>query len=339
MNKPFWVKRNVYGIILEMKKIFLTGCCGFIGWKVGEILLKRGYDVFGVDNLNNYYDVRLKEWRLERLSKRNIKFEKADILKSDIKKLIKKFSPDVIINLAARAGVRGSIEEPFIYFKTNALGTLNLLEICKELGIKKFILASTSSLYAGQKTPFLEKLAVNTPISPYAASKKAAEVTCYTYHYLYGIDTIIFRYFTVYGPCGRPDMSVFKFIKLIDEEKEITVYGSGNQSRDFTYVDDIANGTIKGIKLNGFEIINLGNNRPYKLNEMIGLIEKNLGKKAKIKYTPFNKADIKKTWADIRKAKRLLKWEPKTDLPEGIRKTVLWYKKNRNFLKDIKLNP
>jgi len=322
-----------------MKRVFLTGCCGFIGWKVAEILLKKGYDVFGVDNLNNYYDIRLKEWRLERLSKRNIKFEKADISKSDIKKLIKKFSPDVIINLAARAGVRSSIKDPFVYFKTNTLGTLNLLEICKELGIKKFILASTSSLYAGQKTPFSEKLAVNTPISPYAASKKGAEVICYTYHYLYGIDTIIFRYFTVYGPCGRPDMSVFKFIKLIDEGKEITVYGNGNQSRDFTYVDDIAKGTIKGIKLDGFEIINLGNNRPYKLNEMIGLIEKNLGKKAKIKYAPFNKADIKETWADIRKAKRLLKWEPKTDLPEGIRKTVLWYKKNKSFLKEIKLNP
>ncbi|MCD6221465.1 GDP-mannose 4,6-dehydratase [bacterium] len=322
-----------------MKRVFLTGCCGFIGWKVGEILLKRGYDVFGVDNLNNYYDVRLKEWRLERLSKRNIKFEKADISNPDIKKLIKKFSPDVIINLAARAGVRSSIEEPFIYFRTNTLGTLNLLEICKELGIKKFILASTSSLYAGQKTPFSEKLAVNTPISPYAASKKGAEVICYTYHYLYGINTIIFRYFTVYGPCGRPDMSVFKFIKLIDEGKEITVYGNGNQSRDFTYVDDIAKGTIKGIKLDGFEIINLGNNRPYKLNEMIGLIERNLGKKAKIKYAPFNKADIKKTHADIRKAKRLLKWEPEIDLPEGIRKTVLWHKKNRSFLKEIKLNP
>lgn len=134
-------------------------------------------------------------------------------------------------------------------------------------------------------------------------------------------------------------MSVFKFIKLIDEEKEITVYGNGNQSRDFTYVDDIAKGTIKGIKLDGFEIINLGNNRPYKLNEMIGLIEKNLGKKAKIKYAPFNKADIKETHADIRKAKRLLKWEPEIDLPEGIRKTVLWHKKNRSFLKEIKLNP
>lgn len=322
-----------------MKKIFLSGCAGFIGWKVGEILLERGYEVLGVDNLNDYYDVKLKKWRLERLSEKNIKFEKYDIANPEIKKLIKKFSPDVIINLAARAGVRASIEEPFIYFQTNTIGTLNLLEICKEMEIKKFILASTSSLYAGQKMPFSEKLSVNTPISPYAASKKAAEVTCYTYHYLYGINITIFRYFTVYGPAGRPDMSVFKFIKLIDEGKEMTVYGDGSQSRDFTYVEDIARGTIKGIHLDGFQVINLGNNKPYKLKEMIHLIEENLGKKAKIKYAPFHKADIKKTWADIRKAKKLLKWYPKIDLPEGIKRTVNWYKRNRDFLKDVRLNP
>jgi len=328
---------NIYN--KKMKRVFLTGCCGFIGWKVGELLLKMGCDVLGVDDLNDYYDVRLKNWRLEQLSKRNIKFEKADIVDPEIKKIIKKFLPDIVINLAARAGVRASIIDPFIYFKTNTFGTLNLLEVCKDLKIKKFILASTSSLYAGEKIPFSEKLPVNNPISPYAASKKAAEVTCYTYYYLYGINTTVLRYFTVYGPAGRPDMSVFKFIKQIDEGKEITIYGDGNQSRDFTYIDDIAKGTIKGAKIDGFHIINLGNNKPYKLKEMIDLIEKNLGKKGKIKYSSFDKADIKQTWADIRKAKKLLKWKPKIDLPEGIKKTIDWYKKNKGFLKDIKLNP
>ncbi|RKY30223.1 MAG: nucleotide sugar epimerase [Candidatus Omnitrophota bacterium] len=323
-----------------MKKVLLTGCCGFIGWKTTEKLLQKGFQVFGIDDLNDYYDVKLKEWRLSNLKEySNFEFRRMDICdKEKLKNIVKNFIPDIIINLAARAGVRASIENPEIYFRTNTIGTLNLLEISKDTGIKKFILASTSSIYAGEKLPFSESLPVNNPISPYAASKKAAEVLCYTYHYLYGINITIFRYFTVYGPCGRPDMSIFKFIKLIDEEKYITVYGDGNQSRDFTYIDDIAEGTIMGIDLTGFEIINLGGNRPYKLNQAISLIEKNLGKKAKIEYRPFNKADMKATWADISKAKKLLNWEPKVDLEEGIKRTVKWYMENRNWLKDVKLN-
>ena len=323
-----------------MKKVLLTGCCGFIGWKTSEKLLQKGFQVFGIDDLNDYYDVKLKEWRLSNLKEySNFEFRRMDICdKEKLKNIVKNFIPDIIINLAARAGVRASIENPEIYFRTNTIGTLNLLEISKDTGIKKFILASTSSIYAGEKLPFSESLPVNNPISPYAASKKAAEVLCYTYHYLYGINITIFRYFTVYGPCGRPDMSIFKFIKLIDEEKYITVYGDGNQSRDFTYIDDIAEGTIMGIDLTGFEIINLGGNRPYKLNQAISLIEKNLGKKAKIEYRPFNKADMKATWADISKAKKLLNWEPKVDLEEGIKRTVKWYMENRNWLKDVKLN-
>ena len=323
-----------------MKRILLTGCCGFIGWKTGEKLLQKGFQVFGIDDLNDYYDVKLKEWRLSNLKEYpNFEFKRMDICeKEKLKKVVKNFLPDIIINLAARAGVRASIKNPEAYFRTNTLGTLNLLEISKNTGIKKFILASTSSLYADQKMPFSESLPVNQPISPYAASKKAAEVLCYTYHYLYGIDITIFRYFTVYGPCGRPDMSIFKFIKLIDEGENITVYGDGNQSRDFTYVDDIAEGTIMGINLTGFEIINLGGNKPYRLNHAISLIEKNLGKKAKIEYKPFHKADMKATWADISKAKKLLNWQPKIDLKVGIERTCKWYIENKNWLKDIKLN-
>jgi nucleoside-diphosphate-sugar epimerase len=226
---------------------------------------------------------------------------------------------------------------PDVYLSTNGFGTLNLLEMAKEYKINKFVLASTSSLYAGQKMPFSETLAVNTPISPYAASKKGAEAMCYSYHYLYGIDVTIVRYFTVYGPAGRPDMSVFRFISQIDRGIPIDVYGDGKQTRDFTFVDDIARGTIKATKKTGFEIINLGGNKPYELIYMIRLIEKYLGKKAKIKYLPFNKSDIKATWADISKAGKMLKWKPEVNLADGIKKTVDWYIDNKNWAAKIPL--
>jgi len=229
------------------------------------------------------------------------------------------------------------MSHPHVYFTTNVLGTLNLLELAKTYKVPKFVLSSTSSLYAGQKTPFKETLAVNTPISPYAASKKGAEALCYSYHYLYGIDVSIVRYFTVYGPAGRPDMSVFIFTKQIDEGRAIEVFGDGAQSRDFTYVDDIASGTVEAIKKVGFKVINLGGNDPYKLNYMISLIEGNLKKKAKVIYKPFHIADIKDTWADISEAKKTLGWMPKVNLGEGIRFTVEWYSANKNWLKNIKL--
>jgi UDP-glucuronate 4-epimerase len=217
------------------------------------------------------------------------------------------------------------------------MGTLHLLDACKENKVKKFVLASTSSLYAGQKMPFKETLAVNTPISPYAASKKGAEVMAYSYHYLYGIDVTVLRYFTVYGPAGRPDMSVFRFIKWIDEGKPMELFGDGSQSRDFTYVDDIAKGTIAAMKMLGYKIINLGGNDPYELMHMIYLIEKGLGKKANIKRLAFHKADIKATWADISEAKKTLGWKPTVGLEEGIRKCVEWYLKNRSWLSQVKL--
>ena len=322
-----------------MSQILLTGVAGFIGQKVGEFLLKKGYEVVGIDSLNDYYDVSLKKYRLNLLKPyKNFIFCKIDIENyNSLKKLFKTYKFKAVMNLAARAGVRYSIEKPFVYFSTNVQGNLNLLELCKEFKVKKFVLASTSSLYAGQKMPFKETLAVNTPISPYAASKKAAETMCYTYHYLYRIDVTILRYFTVYGPAGRPDMSPFRFIKWIYEEKPVIVYGDGTQKRDFTYIDDIARGTIKALKKVGFEIINLGNNKPYELNYLIHLIEKYLNKKAKIKYLPFHKADMKATWADIEKAKEILKWEPKINLDEGIRRTVEWYKENEKWVRKVKV--
>jgi len=323
-----------------MKKILVTGVAGFIGSKVSELLLKDGYNVIGIDNLNNYYDIKLKMWHLENLKKsNNFKFYQVDIENyNDLKLIFQEHYPKAVINLAARAGVRYSLENPFVYLSTNSGGTLNLLELCKEYNVPKFILASTSSLYAGQKMPFKEELPVNTPISPYAASKKSAEAMAYTYHYLYGADVTILRYFTVYGPGCRPDMSPFRFIKWIMEGSPLEVFGDGTQKRDFTYVDDIAKGTIKALKPLGYEIINLGSNKPYKLNESIKLMEKYIGRESKCNYREFQKADMKATWADIEKAKNLLDWQPQVSLEEGIKRTVAWTKDNWEWIKKIEIN-
>jgi len=321
-----------------MEKILLTGCSGFIASKVAEKLLQDGCRVLGLDEMNEYYDVRLKKHRLEKLSQhRNFEFIQQDISRPETGDIVSSFMPSAIINLAARAGVRASMQDPFIYFRANLTGTLVLLEAARKHGIKNFVLASTSSVYAGEEMPFSEKCPVNRPISPYAASKKSAEVTCYTYHYLYGMDITVFRYFTVYGPAGRPDMSIFKFIKLIEGGLPITVYGDGTQQRDFTYVDDIAEGTKRGASLKGFNTINLGGNHPNSLNELIALIEKYVGKKARIIYKDFEKTDIYATWADIEKAGSLLGWKPETGLEAGVRQTVEWYRKNYSWAKDIEL--
>ncbi len=324
-----------------MKNILVTGAAGFVGWKTCEKLLTYGYQITGIDNLNDYYDIRLKNYRLEQLKKAdydNFAFHEIDIEDfSALEDLFSNKKYDAVINLAARAGVRYSIENPDIYFSTNVNGTLNLLKLMERHGIKKFVLASTSSLYAGQPLPYNEELAVNSPISPYAASKKAAEAISYTYHYLYDIDVTILRYFTVYGPAGRPDMAPLRFVNWILNEKEITVFGDGSQSRDFTYVDDIAEGTIKGLKPLGFEIINLGGgNNPVSINEFITMIEGFTGKKSIVKHLEFNKADMKITWADIGKAGKLLDWKPEVSLKEGVEKTVDWFLKNRELGNNLK---
>jgi len=321
-----------------MQTILVTGAAGFIGWKTCKYLLEAGVVVAGIDNMNDYYDVRIKEYRLNELKKnREFQFVNLDIEDSEaLKRLFTNHTFDSVINLAARAGVRYSMENPFVYMRTNALGTLNLLEMMKEHNVKKMVLASTSSLYAGQPMPFREDLPVNTPISPYAASKKAAEVMAYTYHYLYGIDVSIIRYFTVYGPAGRPDMSIFRFIKWMDEGVPLEIFGDGSQSRDFTFVDDIADGTIKALKDVGYEIINLGGGKsPISLLKMIGMIEENLGKKGEIRLRPFHKADIKETWADITRAQKVLNWYPKIGLEEGLKRTITWYLQNKSWLKNV----
>jgi UDP-glucuronate 4-epimerase len=326
------------------KKYLVTGAAGFIASQVCSQLLDQGHQFVGVDNLNDYYDVKLKEWRLQQLQNhpnaKNFYFEKLDIENQEsLKALFKNQGPfDAVLNLAARAGVRYSMENPYVYLSTNAEGTLNLLECMRENGCQKFVLASTSSLYAGQKMPFTEELAVNEPLSPYAASKKAGELMAYSYHKLYNIDVSVVRYFTVFGPAGRPDMSPYRFIKWIDEGVPIEMCGDGSQSRDFTYVNDIASGTIAAIQNVGYEIINLGGGRnPVSLNTIIEKIETLIGKKAKIDYKPFHIADLMETWADIEKAKNLLGWEPKVSLDEGLEKSVSWYMQNREWLGGVKV--
>ena len=227
--------------------------------------------------------------------------------------------------------------DPWVYYDTNVIGTLNLLELCKEFGVKKFVLASTSSLYGKDNPmPYREDANTDHPLSPYAASKKAAEALCYTYHYLYNIDVTVFRYFTVYGPAGRPDMSLFRFVQWISEGRPVMVFGDGRQSRDFTYVDDIARGTIAGLKSLGYEVINLGSDTPIVLMDAIRLVEKLVGKKARIEYKPGHPADVLATWADISKAERLLGWRPRLSFEEGVAQLVAWYQENRGWAKDVR---
>jgi len=347
-----------------MASYLVTGAAGFIAARTTQLLLDAGHTVVGVDNLNDYYDVRLKDSRLSGLLDRSYSlagsdrkasafannqqpitnnsgsftFQHVDIEQMGaLEPLFAKHKFDAVLNLAARAGVRYSLENPFVYLTTNALGTLNLLELMRRHGVKKHVLASSSSLYAGQKMPFTEDLPVNTPVSPYAASKKAAEVLAYSYHHLYRIDSTILRYFTVYGPASRPDMAQLRFTRGIDEGQTLEVFGDGTQSRDFTYVDDIARGTVAALKPLGYEVINLGGGRnPITLASLIGKLETLLGKKAVYDRQPFHMADVRETWADIGKAERLLGWRPQTGIDDGLKLSVEWYRANRAWVKELR---
>ncbi|MDH4411457.1 MAG: NAD-dependent epimerase/dehydratase family protein [Verrucomicrobiales bacterium] len=329
-----------------MKTVLVTGTAGFIASRVSKLLLDQGVEVVGLDNLNDAYDIRMKRHRLASLEGREgFTFVEADI--ENLYELEPVFSAnrfDAIFNLAARAGVRYSIEDPHVYLRSNAQGALNLMELMHRHGCGKLVLASTSSLYAGQPMPFREDLPVEKPLSPYAASKKAAEVLSYTYHHLYGIDVSILRYFTVYGPAGRPDMAPFRFIKWIHEGTPITVFGDGSQTRDFTYVDDIARGTLLAAKpmgeggKAGHEVINLGGGKtPISLLDFIGKIEDRLGKKAEIVWQPMSASEMQDTAADIAKAKTMLGWEPEIDLDKGLDATVAWYLENQDWAGGVKL--
>ncbi len=329
-----------------MAHYLVSGAAGFIASRVIETLAADGHFVTGVDNLNDAYDIRMKEYRLRQLQELpNFHFHRLDIVDRaammELEKSHQKKAGDApfaaVINLAARAGVRQSVENPWVYLDTNITGTLNLLEMCKSLGIPKFILASTSSVYgANAPLPTPETAESDRPLQAYAASKKSAEALCHVYHYLYGLDVTIFRYFTVYGPAGRPDMSMFRFTQWIAEGQTVLLNGDGEQSRGFTYVDDIARGTILGLKPLGYEIINLGGHETIKINRLIEMLEGLIGRKAQVKQLPAHPADMLANWADVRKAKRILGWEPQVSLQEGVSRMVAWYNAERDWASRIK---
>ena len=335
-----------------MSSYLVTGAVGFIASRVIEFLLAGGHAVVGIDNMNDAYDVRLKEWRLAQLQNRpGFEYHHLDVCnRAGLQSLFDRQMNggrrpfDGVINLAARAGVRASVEDPWIYIDTNVTGTLNLLELCRASGVQKFVLASTSSLYGAQNPcPFREDANTDGPLSPYAASKKAAEALCYTYHHLFGLDVTVLRYFTVYGPAGRPDMALFRFVQWIHEGRPVTVYGDGQQSRDFTYVDDIARGTVAALRplpsgkaqQGGYEVINLGSDEPVVLMDALRLVERLAGREARLEFRPRHPADVLATWADIGKAERILDWRPQVGFEEGVRRLVAWYRENRDWARDV----
>jgi nucleoside-diphosphate-sugar epimerase len=322
-----------------MAHYLVTGVAGFIGSRTAELLLDAGHTVVGIDNLNDAYDVGLKRWRLAQLAGRpGLRFVHGDITqRADLADLFSSAEPfAAVINLAARAGVRYSVQNPWIYQETNVVGTLNLLEACRENGVGKFVQASTSSLYGNRNpVPYQESQNTDFPLSPYAASKKAAEALCASYNHLHRIDVSVLRYFTVYGPAGRPDMSPFRFVQRIVEGRPITVYGDGSQSRDFTYVDDIARGTIAALAPVGYDVFNLGSDTPFALREMIALIERLTGQTAAIVYQPAHAADMPRTWADISKAAAMLGWRPQVRFEAGFQALVDWYLANREWAQHV----
>lgn len=318
-----------------MKKYLITGVAGFIASAVARVLLNEGHDVVGLDNLNDAYDVRMKEYRLRLLSQeKGFTFLEIDIEEKDAVLALGQYGPfDAVINLAARAGVRVSVENPWVYLATNTLGTLNLLELCRRQNINKFLLASTSSIYGNCQTfPTPETTSSDLPLQPYAATKKGAEVLAHSYHYLYDIDVTVVRFFTVYGPAGRPDMSIMRFIHWIYEGKELMLNGDGSQTRGFTYVDDIARGVIAGLKPVGYEIFNLGGHEVISIKGLITLMEEIIGKQANIVRHPMPKADIKANNADTAKAQHMLDWHPEIDLKTGLTKTLSWYLAEREWV-------
>jgi len=321
-----------------MSNILVTGVAGFIGSRVAGMLLDQGHSVTGIDNLNDAYDIRIKHWRLNQLQGRaGFQFLKLDI--SERLPLLEQLAPftfDGVINLAARAGVRAAVEIPWTYVETNTSGTLNLLEYCRHYSVPKFVLASTSSLYgANPPLPTPETAESDHPLQPYAASKKGAEALAYSYHHLFGIDVTVFRYFTVYGPAGRPDMVMFRFCQWIAEGKPVRITGDGSQSRGFTYVDDIARGTILGLKPLGYELINLGGHETISINDMVAVLERKLERKALVEYIERNPADVQENWAVVEKARRLLGWQPQVGLDEGMGRLVDWYLAERAWASQI----
>jgi len=312
------------------KRFLITGAAGFIGYHLSKKLLSNGCMVLGLDNINDYYNIKLKISRLEHLKEyKNFRFDKVDISDRDTtEKIFQSYNPEKVINLAAQAGVRYSLENPQAYIDANVTGFLNILECCKNNDVENLVYASSSSVYgSNSKIPFSENDRIDKPISIYAATKAANELMAHTYSHLYGLNTTGLRFFTVYGPWGRPDMALFIFVDKIKNGQPIQVFNNGKMKRDFTYIDDIIDGIILAVNENKFcEIFNLGNNKSEKLLDMISIIEEQLGEKAKIEFKGMQPGDVKKTYANINHSKNLLGYNPSITIKEGIPRFIDWYK-------------
>jgi len=312
-----------------MKKIMVTGSAGFIGFHLCKSLLDDGFEVLGIDNLNDYYDPKLKHSRLDQLApNKHFTFEKIDIAdRESLTKAFIDFKPNKVVNLAAQAGVRYSIENPYAYMDANLVGFLNIIELCRHNNVEGLIYASSSSVYGGNtKIPFSVEDRVDKPIALYGATKRANELIAYSYSHLYSLHTTGLRYFTVYGPWGRPDMAMFIFTKKILAGESIPVFNNGNMKRDFTYIDDIISGTRSAIDNNyTCEVFNLGNHRSEQLMDVVSLIEENLGKKAEIDFQPMQPGDVPESFANIDKSIVMLGYKPTTNVDAGIRKFIEWY--------------
>jgi len=313
--------------------ILVTGGAGFIGSHLSTRLLELGHRVTALDNFNDYYDPKVKRDNVAGLlGHKRYQLIEGDIVEASlVQRLFAEQKWDGVVHLAARAGVRPSIQEPHLYYQVNLAGTLNLLEGCRLHQIKKFIFASSSSVYGDStQVPFKESAVVDFPISPYAATKKAGELMCYTYHHLYGISTTCLRFFTVYGPRQRPDMAIHKFTRLIYDEKPVPFFGDGTSRRDYTYIDDILHGVLAALAhCNGYHIYNLGESKTVELRQLIQLLEESLQKKAKLQYLPDQPGDVPITCADITSARVELNYNPKTTIEQGIPRFVAWFKERQ----------
>jgi len=317
------------------KKVLVTGGAGFIGSHVAELLLARGDDVVIVDEMNDYYDVKIKQTNLKLLreaypDEKRLKIFRGDICEENLMETIfEECRPEWVCHMAARAGVRPSIQDPYVYIHSNIKGTTHLMELSAKYGVKNFVFASSSSVYGGSKSTFFsEDEVVDLPVSPYAASKKACELLAYTYHHLYNLNISALRFFTVYGPRGRPDMAPFKFIDRVSRGVEIQQFGDGSSSRDYTYISDIVDGVVRAIdRPHAYEVFNLGKGSGTSLKEFIDLVQKHTGKAAKIKVLPDQPGDVPYTCADVSKAYELLGYKSKISFEEGIQRTAEWYQK------------
>jgi UDP-glucuronate 4-epimerase len=317
-----------------MITVLVTGCAGFIGHGVTKILLHKGYKVVGIDNLNQYYDKNLKQKRLNDLKNDKFIFYKKDICDRNLDKIFIKYKIKIVVNLAAQAGVRYSLKNPYAYFDSNLQGFGNILELSRKFKIKHLVYASSSSVYGlNKKVPFSEKDKVDSPSQVYAATKRANELMAFSYSNLYKLPTTGIRFFTIYGPWGRPDMSIFLFTKKIVSGEKIDLFDKGNNRRDFTFIDDASNLLLKCIfspskKKIPYEVYNLGRGKNYKIIDMIKILERNLNLKAKIKYSKHKKEDLKFTEADNTKISKKFKYTNFTKLEKGIKLFVNWFKQN-----------